>query len=316
MRGLLPFWTLITERGKREEVPQGEPHWKRAVQGQLRNSSAIFRSFAYHRVQSSLDGFISSTGSKSFMTLLAGRKVVITGGASPTGIGYATAQLFAQEGARVAILDLPKMNPEAVAKELGSEHLGLECDVRNKGACRDCVDRVAQAFDGINVLIGNAGVVYGTAILDISREEYDEVLDVNLRGNFHMAQAVTVHMRRRQSGSIVLMSSIAGQVGGGVFGRSHYAAAKSGIFGLAKAVARELAPDQIRVNAIAPGVIDNDFTKGRMTQEKKEEIAAMVPLGRLGTPEDVAMVCLFLASDLSRYMTGTVLPVNGGLLIS
>lgn len=250
------------------------------------------------------------------MSLLTGRRAVITGGASPTGIGHATAQLFAREGARVAILDLPETDPKGVADELGSEHLGLECDVRNKSACCACADRIAQVFGGIDVLVGNAGIVYGTAILDISREEYDEVLDVNLRGNFHMAQAVIEHMRQSRSGSIVFMSSIAGQIGGGVFGRSHYAAAKSGIFGLAKALARELAADQIRVNAIAPGVIDNDFTKGRMTWEKKEEIASNVPLGRLGTSEDVAMVCLFLASDLSRYMTGTVLPVNGGLLIS
>lgn len=250
------------------------------------------------------------------MSLLTGRRAVITGGASPTGIGHATAQLFAREGARVAILDLPETDPKGVADELGSEHLGLECDVRNKSACCACADRIAQVFGGIDVLVGNAGIVYGTAILDISREEYDEVLDVNLRGNFHMAQAVIEHMRQSRSGSIVFMSSIAGQIGGGVFGRSHYAAAKSGIFGLAKALARELAADQIRVNAIAPGVIDNDFTKGRMTREKKEEIASNVPLGRLGTSEDVAMVCLFLASDLSRYMTGTVLPVNGGLLIS
>jgi len=250
------------------------------------------------------------------MTLLAARTAVITGGASLTGIGYATARIFAQHGARVAILDLPETNPEAMAANLGPEHLGLVCDVRDASACGECIDQIADTFGGIDILIGNAGVVYGTPVLEVSHEEYDEVLDVNLRGNFHMAQTVIPHMRRNKSGSIVLMSSIAGQVGGGLFGRSHYAAAKSGIFGLAKALARELAPDGIRANAIAPGVIDNDFTKGRMTREIKDEIAAKVPLGRVGTSEDVANVCLFLASDLSAYMTGTVLPVNGGLLIS
>lgn len=250
------------------------------------------------------------------MTLLAGRTAVITGGATLTGIGHATARIFAQHGARVAILDLPETNPERVAGNLGYEHLGLVCDVRDKGACGECVERIAETFGVVDVLIGNAGVVHGTPILDISPEEYDEVLDVNLRGNFHMAQAVIPHMRRNRGGSIVLMSSIAGQIGGGMFGRSHYAAAKSGIFGLAKALARELAPDRIRANAIAPGVLDNDFTKGRMTREIKDDIAAKVPLGRLGTSEDVANVCLFLASDLSAYMTGTVLSVNGGLLIS
>jgi len=213
-------------------------------------------------------------------------------------------------------LDLPETDSEGVAAKLGPPHLGLVCDVRDASACGESVDQLAETFGGIDVLIGNAGVVYGTPVLEITREEYDEVLDVNLRGNFHMAQSVIPHMRRNKGGSIVLMSSIAGQVGGGLFGRSHYAAAKSGIFGLAKALARELAPHGIRANAIAPGVIDNDFTKGRMTREIKDDIAIKVPLGRLGTSEDVANVCLFLASYLSAYMTGTVLPVNGGLLIS
>lgn len=250
------------------------------------------------------------------MTLLAGRTAIITGGASLSGIGYAAARTFVRHGARVAILDVSATNPEGVAENLGPDHIGLVCDVRDKATCRDCVDRIAEPFGGVDVLVGNAGVVHGTSILEITREEYDEVLDVNLRGNFHMAQAVIPHMRRGKRGSIVLMSSIAAQVGGGLFGRSHYAAAKSGILGLAKALARELAPDGIRANAIAPGVIDNDFTKGRMTREVKDQIATTVPLGRLGTSEDVANVCLFLASDLSAYMTGAVLPVNGGLLIS
>ncbi len=255
------------------------------------------------------------------MTLLAGRTAVITGGASRSGIGFAAARLFAEQGARVALLDLESAGPEAAAADLGPEHLGLVCDVRDKNACRQAVDRAAEAFGGLDVLIGNAGVVYGTPVMEISEAEYDQVLDVNLRGNFNMAQAVIPHMRgphmgARNSGSIVLISSIAGQVGGGLFGRSHYAAAKSGIFGLAKALARELAPDGIRANAIAPGVIDNDFTQGRMTREIKDDIATKIPLGRLGTSGDIANVCLFLASDLSSYMTGTVLSVNGGLLIA
>ena len=120
-------------------------------------------------------------------------------------------------------------------------------------------------------------------------------------------------MKARGGGAMVFVSSIAGQVGGGLFGRSHYAAAKSGIFGLAKALARELAGDGIRANAVAPGVIDNDFTKGRMTAEDKARIAKTVPLGRLGRSEEIADACLYLASDLSSYVTGQVLSVNGGL---
>ena len=254
------------------------------------------------------------------MKLLQDRSAIITGGGTPGGIGRATARLFAEHGARVAILDLAETDPAAAAAAIGPEHQGYVCDVRDGAACRATVEQVAVSFGRIDVLIGNAGVVHGTRILDIAKDEYDLVLDVSLRGNFQMSQAVIPHLRARGAGTgagtIVLVSSIAGQVGGGLFGSSHYAAAKSGIFGLAKALARELAPDGIRANAIAPGVIDNDFTKGRMTREIKDEIAKKVPMGRLGTSEEVAKCCLFLASDLSSYVTGTVLSVNGGLLIS
>jgi NAD(P)-dependent dehydrogenase (short-subunit alcohol dehydrogenase family) len=247
--------------------------------------------------------------------LLRDKVAVITGGASDFGIGRATARLFARHGGRVAILDLAEEAPEEAAAELGPEHAGYVCDVRRRAACLEAVERIAGRFGAVDILIGNAGVVFGTPIEEIAPEEYDLVLDVNLRGNFQMAQAVVPHLEARGGGALVFVSSIAGQVGGGLFGRSHYAAAKSGIFGLAKALARELAPLGIRSNAVAPGVIDNDFTKGRMTRADKERIAKTVPLGRLGTSEDVADACLYLASDLSAYVTGQVLSVNGGLHI-
>ncbi|MDH3475817.1 MAG: SDR family oxidoreductase [Rhodospirillales bacterium] len=245
--------------------------------------------------------------------LLQDRVAVITGAASARGIGRATARLFAGEGARVAILDLAAQDPRARAAELGPDHLGLACDLRDRDACNGAVEAIAGRFGRIDTLIGNAGVVYGTPLAEIVPQEYDEVLDVNLRGNFQMAQAVLPHMPRGGGSAMVFVSSIAGQVGGGLFGRSHYAAAKSGIFGLAKALARELAPEGIRVNAVAPGVIDNDFTRGRMTPEDKARIAKTVPLGRLGSSEDVAQACLYLASDMAAYVTGQVLSVNGGL---
>ncbi len=249
------------------------------------------------------------------MKLLQDCTAIVTGGGTPDGIGRATAHLFAEHGARVAILDIEETDPTAAAADVGTEHLGYVCDVRDQVACTTTVDEIAERFGRIDVLIGNAGIVHGTAILDITLDEYDAVVDVSLRGNFQMSQAVIPHLRARGEGAIVLMSSIAGQVGGGLFGSSHYASAKSGLFGLAKALARELAPEGIRANAIAPGVIDNNITKGRMTREIKAEIAKKVPMGRLGTSEEVAKCCLFLASDLSSYVTGTVLSVNGGLLI-
>ncbi len=247
--------------------------------------------------------------------LLRDKVAVVTGAASAAGIGRATARRFAREGARVALLDLMECDPAAAARELGAGHVGHICDVRDRAACGATLERVAEELGGIDILVGNAGVVFGTPLEQIDAAEYDLVMDVNLRGNFNMAQAAVPYMKQKGGGSIVMISSIAGQVGGGLFGRSHYAAAKSGIFGLAKALARELAGDGIRVNAVAPGVIDNDFTKGRMTPADKERIAKTVPLGRLGTSEDIADTCLYLASGLSAYVTGSVLSVNGGLHI-
>jgi len=252
------------------------------------------------------------------MMLLRDKVAVVTGAASPAGIGRATARRFAAEGARVALLDLAESDPAAAAAELGSDHAGYVCDVRDGDACRATLAEVVARFGGLDVLVGNAGVVFGTPLAEIAPAEYDLVMDVNLRGNFQMAQAAAPHMKApevkaRGGGAIVLVSSIAGQVGGGLFGRAHYAAAKAGLFGLAKALARELAPDGIRANAVAPGVIDNDFTRGRMTAGDKARIAGTVPLGRLGTAEDVAGACLYLASGLSAYVTGSVLSVNGGL---
>jgi len=247
--------------------------------------------------------------------LLTGKVAVITGTAKASGIGLATARLFAEHGARVAMIDIDAAGLDAAGGELGRDHRTFACDVTERRQVVATADKISAEFGGIDILVNNAGVVFGTAFDDITEAEYDHVMGTNLRGNFMMAQAVVPSMRQRGGGAIVCISSIAGQNGGGVFGRSHYAAAKAGIMGLAKALGRELAADNIRANAIASGTIDNDFTDGRMTREIKDEIAARVPLGRLGTSEDIANACLFLASDLSTYVTGTVLDVNGGLHI-
>ncbi len=250
--------------------------------------------------------------------LLEGRRAIITGAATESGIGFATAKLFAEHGAGVALLDLDAAalaGRVAALGKLGAGHAAFSCDVRNRHACEAAVAQAAEALGGIDILVNVAGLVHGTALMEISDAEWDAVVDVNLKGSFNMARATAPHMQTAGGGAMVLMSSIADENGGGVFGRSHYAAAKAGIFGLAKALARELAGDAIRVNAVAPGPIDNDFTKGAMTREIKDAIAGNVPLGRIGRSDEIAGVCLFLASELSSFVTGTVIDANGGLLI-
>ena len=248
--------------------------------------------------------------------LLKDKVAIVTGAASERGIGFATARLFAEHGARVALFDLAQVDPAAYAARVGEDHRGYVCDVADGDQCRAGAEAVVSEFGRIDVLVNNAGVVYGTPIEEIARAEYDEIMNVNLGGNFQMSQAVIAQMRRQEGGgAIVNVSSIAGRRGGGLFGSAHYSATKAGIFGLTRALARELAGDGIRVNAVAPGTLDNDFSKGAMTDAHKATIAKSVPLGRLGTGADIAGACLYLASDLAGYVTGVVLDVNGGLQI-
>ncbi len=248
------------------------------------------------------------------MKLLNGRSAIITGGASPRGLGKATAQLFAEHGARVAILDLDGAD-SAAAGLPGDGHIGLVCDVTDKGSCEAAVLDVIARFGQVDVLVNNAGITQPLKLMEIGPENYEAVLDVNLRGTLYMSQALIPHMRGRQSGSIVNMSSVSAQRGGGIFGGPHYSAAKAGILGLTKAMARELAPDGIRSNAICPGFIDTDITAGKLTNEMRANVLAGIPMGRAGTAQDVAGCCLFLASDLSAYVTGSEVDVNGGSLI-
>ncbi len=245
--------------------------------------------------------------------LLDGKIAVISGAASPRGIGLATARLFAAHGARVAILDLHGYTE--AAEGLGPGHRGYACDVTDRAACGHAADRVIADMGGIDVLVNNAGITQPLKLMEIGPEQWDAVLDVNLRGVLNLSQAAVPHMRGRRAGSIACMSSVSAQRGGGIFGGPHYSAAKAGVLGLAKAMARELGPDGIRVNCVTPGLIQTDITGGKLTPAMKAEIAATIPLGRLGEAEDVARIFLFLASELSAYVTGAVIDVNGGMLI-
>ncbi|MBR0828520.1 SDR family oxidoreductase [Bradyrhizobium manausense] len=247
--------------------------------------------------------------------LLAGKTAIISGAAGARGIGFATAKTFAAQGARVAILDLDGAGAARAASELGKEHLGLACNVTDKADCERAVADVLKAFGQVDILINNAGVTQPVKVWDITAQDWDRIQDVNLRGVLYLSQALMPHMRARKTGSIACMSSVSAQRGGGILGGAHYSAAKAGVLGLAKAMARELGPDNIRVNCVTPGLIVTDINIGKIAPEKEKEILAGIPLARLGRPQDVANIFLFLASELAAYTTGAVIDVNGGMHI-
>ncbi|MBR0716100.1 SDR family NAD(P)-dependent oxidoreductase [Bradyrhizobium liaoningense] len=247
--------------------------------------------------------------------LLAGKTAIISGAAGERGIGFATAKTFAAQGARVAILDLDGAGAARAASELGKEHLGLACNVTDKADCERAVADVLKAFGQVDILINNAGITQPVKVWDITAQDWDRIQDVNLRGVLYLSQALMPHMRARNAGSIACMSSVSAQRGGGILGGAHYSAAKAGVLGLAKAMARELGPNNIRVNCVTPGLIVTDINIGKIAPEKEKEILAGIPLARLGRPQDVANIFLFLASELSAYTTGAVIDVNGGMHI-
>lgn len=252
--------------------------------------------------------------------LLKGKVAAISGAASRRGIGLATARLFASHGASVAILDLDAAAAKEAAASLSTEHSGqrhlaVGCDVTDRASCDAAAQAVLAAFGQVDVLINNAGITQPVKIMEIDAGSWDRVLDVNLRGVLNLSQAFIPQFRKQRHGAIACMSSVSAQRGGGIFGGPHYSAAKAGVLGLAKAMARELGPDGIRVNCVTPGLIQTDITGGKLTPEMKADIIKGIPLGRLGDAEDVAGIYLFLASDLSAYVTGAVIDVNGGMLI-
>ncbi|MDR2111540.1 MAG: SDR family oxidoreductase [Candidatus Accumulibacter sp.] len=247
--------------------------------------------------------------------LLENRVAIITGGAGVNGLGFASARMMTEQGAKVVIVDLPAARPDQAAAALGGDHLGLAADVTNKAQCEAAVREVVEHFGRIDILFNNAGITQPRKTLDISDADYDAVLDVSLRGTLHMSQAVIPVMQKQKSGSIICTSSISAQRGGGILGGPHYSAAKAGVLGLARAMARDFGPDNIRVNCITPGLIATDINKGKIPEEHHASILESIPLGRIGEPADIGGACLFLASDLAKYVTGVTLDVNGGMLI-
>ncbi len=249
------------------------------------------------------------------MNRFAGKVALVTGAGSRRGIGRGTALALAREGAKVAITDIVPEGVKQVVAELNeiSQAIGEVADVRNKDAMVQVVKKTVEAFGGLDILVNVAGLTRPTKFLEISEEEYDLVLDVNLKGTFLTTQAAVPALLERGGGAIVSLSSVSGQRGGGVFGTSAYSTAKAGIMGLTKSLARELTPLGIRVNCVAPSMIDTDIAGDLLTPELKVELAKGTLIGRLGTVDDVVKCILFLASDESSYLTGATLDINGGM---
>lgn len=247
------------------------------------------------------------------MKLLEGKNVIITG--ASRGIGKGIARVFAEHGANVAFT---YSSSEGPANELASEleSLGVKARAYKSNAasyeqCEKLVAEVLEDFEGIDVLINNAGITKDNLLMRMSEEDFDQVIEVNLKSVFNMTKAVQRTFLKQRKGSIVNMSSVVGVKGNA--GQANYAASKAGINGFTKSVALELGSRNIRCNAIAPGFIETEMT-GALDEKTVQGWRDAIPLKRGGSPEDVANACLFLASDLSAYVTGQVLHVDGGML--
>ena len=241
---------------------------------------------------------------------LSGRVALVTG--ASRGIGRAIAQRLAAQGAHV-VAAARGDNARAVVEEIagaGGRADAISMDVSAAGAADDAVKGVIHRHGRLDVLVSNAGIAKDQLMLRMRREDWDAVLSTNLTAAFALTQAVLKPMIRQRRGRIVCISSVVGQRGNA--GQANYAASKAGLIGFAKSVALEVASRGITVNVVAPGLIDTDMTRA-ITEAARDEWAAKIPLGRLGTPDDIAAAVCFLASDEASYITGQVVAVNGGL---
>lgn len=246
--------------------------------------------------------------------LLENKGAVVTGG--PRGIGRAVAEALAAEGATVAVIYAgnTKAAEDTVRaiEEAGGKAFAVQCDVADEAAVTDMVKMVHEKLGTIDVFVNNAGITRDGLLMRMKREDWDAVLSTNLTGVYNCTKAVTKIMMKQRSGSIINMTSVVGETGNA--GQANYAAAKAGVIGFTKSVAKELASRNIRVNAVAPGCIDTDMT-AVLSDAVKEEMIKSIPLGRTAAPEEVAQAVVFLASQKAGYITGQTLNVDGGMVM-
>ena len=241
---------------------------------------------------------------------LSGKVALVTG--STRGIGRSIAEALTGAGARVAVVGRDLAKAQAAAAQIGHDAKGFACDVADTAQVTALVADVEAAFGTLDILVNNAGMTKDNVVMRLKDEDWDAVLDANLRGAFASIRAASRGMMKRRSGRIINISSVVGVIGNR--GQANYAASKAGLIGLTKSVAKELASRNILCNAVAPGFIATDMTAA-LGPEQRKALEAQIPLERLGRPEDVAAAVAFLASDHAAYITGQVLVVDGGMVM-
>lgn len=246
--------------------------------------------------------------------MLKGKTAVVTG--SGRGIGKAIALKLASLGANVVINDIPSSaDADATSEEIKAMGVGsivVKGDVRNYADMETLVKTTVESFGSIDIVVNNAGITRDGLMLRMSEEDWDMVLDINLKGAFNCIKAAARPMMKQKSGAIINIASVVGVMGNA--GQANYSASKAGLIGLTKTVAKEFAKKNIRCNAVAPGFIESDMT-AKLSDEVKESYFAAIPLSKFGKTEDIADVVAFLASDMSKYVTGQVINVDGGLVM-
>jgi 2-hydroxycyclohexanecarboxyl-CoA dehydrogenase len=244
------------------------------------------------------------------------RTAIVTGAGSRRGIGRATAHRLARAGWNIAVLDVDGTAAEDAAEQIVGEHgcatLGICVDITDEPAVDAAITKVEASLPPVGALVNNAGITSPTPFLRADTAEWSRIFDVNVTGTYLVTRRVVPGMIERGHGRVVNLSSVSAQRGGGVFGGVAYSTAKAAILGFTKALARELGPVGVTVNAVAPSLIDTDITGGRLSEERKAQLIAGVPVGRVGTVADVAAVIAFLCDDDASYLTGAVYDVNGG----
>jgi NAD(P)-dependent dehydrogenase (short-subunit alcohol dehydrogenase family) len=254
--------------------------------------------------------------------LLDGKVCIIAGAAAAKGIGQATARLFAEHGACLVLADITACDATAELVAMTAAEAGtaapnvivVKCDISLPLDCDRLISDAIARFGRLDILVNSVGIVGSGPMLDIDADTLDRMILVNLKGAFNLCQAALAVFVKQEQGIIVNIASLAAQRGGGLVGGAHYAAAKGGVLSLTRSIAREFGPRGIRSNAICPAMAQTSMLDN-LSQEQIDAIKAEIPLRRLGTPRDVAGACLYLASDLSNFVTGATVDVNGGLHI-